>query len=480
VSALATAPFAGERLSAHERLERLCDRDSLQLIRPDAASVRRDLAGPPGDGVLAGIGRVGGRPIACYAQDGVYAGGSVGEAHAETIVRLLQIAGRARLPVLSVIHSAGARMQEGIAALGALGRVFLEMVILSGQVPQIAVVAGPSAGGGSYSAALADFVVMTEGASMFLTGPEVVRDALGEAVSGEELGGSSVHERNGICDVVAAGDDAALAAACRLLSFLPGGGPCPAMSPAPAGDVGAYVPVEQRRSYDVRAVARALADGGEILETGQRWARNLVTAFCRLEGRSVGLVANQPCFLGGVIDCAAARKASRFVRTCDSLGVPLVALVDTPGFMPGRAQERAGVIGHGADLLRAFASARVPRVSVVLRKAFGGAYITMNSRDLGATLTFAWPGAQIGVMAAESAVGIIHRDALRLASDPGAERARLAREYGEDHHDVRRAAAEGLVDAVVRPAETRTRIAEGLGALCGEISRPQQSTVIPL
>jgi acetyl-CoA carboxylase carboxyltransferase component len=453
-------------LLARERLELLCDPGTLDAIRSAAASIRMGADARAGDGVVGGIGRVDGRPVACYAHDGTYAGGSLGEAQAETIVRLLELAHQAGMPVVGVIQSAGARMQEGGAALAGFARIFRAMVALSRSVPQIAVVAGATAGGSSYSAALADFVVMTAGASMFLTGPDVVRDALGEVVDCRELGGARVHEENGLCDIAADGDVEALAAARELLSYLPGARAGGAPRPAPAADLAALVPREPRRAYDVRGVIRALADGGTLLELGCRRARNVVTSLCRIDGTAVGLLANQPAHLGGVIDADSAEKAAGFVRTCDAFGLPLVVLVDTPGFLPGTRQERAGVIRRGASLLRAFAAARVPRITVVLRKAFGGAYITMNSRDLGATLTFAWPRARIGVMAAESAVGIIHRRALAAPGADGDLRATLAGDYETRHLDVRVAARDGLVDEVILPEETRARLASGLAALC--------------
>ena len=321
----------------------------------------------PGDGVVAAAGRIAGRPVYCYAQDGSFAGGSLGEAHAESIVRVIQLAGRAGVPVIGFVESAGARMDDGVAALGGYGRIFRETVVNSGQVPQITIVTGVSAGGGAYSPALTDFVIMTGESSMFLTGPKIVRDVTGEDVDAAELGGPRVHGRNGVCHFEAVSDGAAALLARDLLSHLPqrAGEPSPATAPAdaPGADPSTHVPAEARRVYDVRDAASEIVDGGRLLEVSERWARNMVTAFCRVAGRPVGLIANQPWYLGGVIDSAAAQKAARFVRKCDDFGVPLLVLVDTPGFLPGTRQEAQGVIRHGAGLLHAFAAASVPKLT---------------------------------------------------------------------------------------------------------------------
>jgi acetyl-CoA carboxylase carboxyltransferase component len=455
---------APQRLAPLDRIELLCDHGSVRAIRSEV-----------GDGVVGAAGRVNGRPVFCYAQDASFAGGSLGTAHAETILRVMQLAGRAGAPVVGFVESAGARMQEGLAALGGFGRIFSENVALSGRVPQISIVTGVSAGGGCYSPALTDFVLMVEGTSMFLTGPGVVREAIGEEVDASGLGGPRVHERNGVCDLVAPDVPAAADATRALLSYL--GPPVDPVAP-PLIDPGGLVPRAPRKTYDVRGVIRAVADGGEFFELGPRWARNMTTGFCRIEGRAVGVVANQPRHLGGVIDSDASEKAARFVDTCSSFGLPLVVFVDTPGFMPGVAQESAGVIRHGASLLRAFARATVPRLTVVLRKAYGGAYITMNSKDLGAHLTFAWPGAELGVMAARQAVGIIHRRELAAAATAegsgGAATANgaaasphdiLAARYADEHLGALTAAQHGFIDEVIAPLDTRSRLAWGLATL---------------
>jgi acetyl-CoA carboxylase carboxyltransferase component len=424
-----------------------------------------------GDGVVGATGTVDGRPIACYAQDGSYLGGSLGQRHADTIVRVLETAGRAGVPVVAFVSSGGARMQEGTAALAGYGRIFRHTVALTGVVPQIAVVSGTSAGGGAYSPALTDLILMTEDAAMFLTGPAVVRDALGEEIDATALGGTRVHDRNGVCHLVERDEATAARRVRDLLRYLPSSAamqpPRAATVEAELGDPAAFVPVEPRRAYDIRDALRAFLDGDSLLELSPRWARNVVTGLARLEGRPVGIVANQPRFLGGVLDAAGSEKAARFVSMCDSFGLPLIAVVDTPGFMPGSRQERAGVIRHGASLVRSFAAARVPKLTVVVRKSYGGAYITMNSRDLGADLVLAWPDAELGIMSARAAVKIIGRRRLRAAGDPEAELGRMESEYAREHLQSAAAAASGFVDEIIEPADTRDRLAAALDTLAG-------------
>ena len=457
---------APEQLSPRERLERLCDPGTLQVFRSSVGSRSARGNGTPGDGVVAAGGSVGGRPVLCYSQDRSFMGGSLGQAHADTIVRLLGLAEDGGVPVVAFVESGGARMDEGTAALGGYGRIFRGNVRLSGWVPQISVVCGTSAGGGSYSPALTDFVLMTEPASMFLTGPGVVSEVMGEQVSKHELGGPRVHSRNGVCDLVAGGESEAIDLVHNLLGHLPQNTseapPAVLVEEPLAADPSAAVPDEPRRVYDVRTVIRCLADGSRMLELSPRWARNMVTAFTRVAGRPVGVIANQPKHLGGVIDHAASEKAARFVRRCDSFGVPLVVLVDTPGFLPGTRQEAAGVIRRGADLLHAFSAARVPKLTVVLRKAYGGGFITMNSKDLGADLVLAWPQAEIGVVGPKQAVSFVHRKQIAESDDPAAERDRLAEEYARDNATAEVAARDGHVDELIDPADTRARLAWAL------------------
>jgi acetyl-CoA carboxylase carboxyltransferase component len=460
-----------DRLTTLERLEALCDPGSLQLLRTRVTSPRLGDRAVAGDGVVGATGTVHGRPIACYAQDGTYLGGSLGERHADTIVRVLQTAGRARIPVIGFVSSGGARMQEGTAALAGYGRIFRETVALTGVVPQISIVSGASAGGGAYSPALTDLIVMTEDAAMFLTGPGVVREALGEEIDASALGGPRVHDRNGVCHLVERDELAAALRVREVLSYLPSssdGAPPRSASREPLfADPGAVVPTEPRRAYDVREALRGIVDADSLLELHPRWARNVVTTLARIDGRPVGIVANQPRYLGGVLDAAGSEKAALFVNWCDSFRLPLVAVVDTPGFMPGSRQEQAGVIRHGASLVRAFAAARVPKLTVVLRKSYGGAYITMNSKDLGADLVLAWPSAELGIMAARAAVGIVNRRELAAAEDPDAARDQLALAYAEEHLRAETAAAGGFVDEIVDPVDTRERLAWALLTLSG-------------
>jgi acetyl-CoA carboxylase carboxyltransferase component len=455
---------ADERLSPIERLEALCDPGSLTLLRSDVRSRRMGEKARSGDGVIAGAGRVDGRPVFCYAQDPTYLGGSLGAQHADSIVRVMKLAGRAGAPLVGFIESGGARMQEGVDALAGYARIFRAQVELSGRIPQIAVICGASAGGGSYSPALGDFVVMTRRATMFLTGPAVVREVMGEDVTGEELGGPRVHERNGVAHFVAEGDGDAALLVRDLLDHLPGA-PERKAAKAPGYSVEDCVPESERQVYDVRDVIRAISDEGRLLEWSPRWARNLACGFARIDGRPVGVIANQPRYLGGVLDAESGAKGARFVRTCNAFGLPLVVFVDTPGFMPGTRQERDGVIRHGAKLVHAFAEATVPKVTVVLRKAFGGAFIAMNSRDLGADYVFAWPQAQLGVMGAKQAVTIVNRRDIAAADDPVAARDEFAATYAGEHLSADIAAAEGHVDEVIEPEDTRRRLCEALFTL---------------
>lgn len=454
---------AAEGLTPRQRLEQLCDPGSLEVIRSAVISPALGGKARPGDGVVGGVGRVEGRPVVCYAQDASFMAGSLGEVQATTIQRVLRLAEKWRLPVVSFVESGGARLQEGTAALCGYGKVFAQNVALTQKVPQISIVSGVSAGGGCYSPALTDFVVMTRDASMFLTGPAVVREVMGEEIEMQSLGGHRVHERNGVCHLVAADDLDAVRAARGLLGYLPQhfGSALPRVAPiaAPEADPGRFVPLRSRSIYDVRRVVEAIADAGSVMEIAPRWARSIFTGFARIEGGPVGVIANQPRYSGGVLDSASAQKGARFVESCDRFGLPLVVLVDTPGFMPGLSQESAGVIRFGSTLVHAFAAATVPRVTLVLRKAYGGAFITMNSKDLGADLVLAWPQAEMGIMGAEVAVGIIHRRDLASADDPRAAQGIYAAAYAERHLGAAAAAAAGIVDEVIEPRASRARLA---------------------
>jgi len=436
--------------SALVRLQALLDANTFQSWRSAV-----------GDGVVAGSARVRGRPVCAWAQDVGYHGGSLGHAGGETIARTIRHASRAGVPVIGVPHSGGARLQEGVAALSAYGAIFREQALA--RVPQITLVPGPCAGGAAYSSALGDFVMMIHPhGRLFLTGPRVVEQVTREQTSAESLGGPRVHTANGVAHLVADDDDSAAKLLRELLSYIPStlGGPLPfvpAVDP-PAGSPADLVPSSTRHVYDVRDVIMFIVDGGHHLELSPRWARNLVTTFGHLDGRPIGVIANQPRHLGGTIDSAASEKGQWFVDLCDRLALPIVVLVDTPGFLPGVNQERAGVIRHGSALLRAFARATTPKVTVTLRQAYGGAHIVMNSRDLGADLTLAWPCAQIGVMGAPQAVAITERTAIINGADVD----ELAGVYASQRLGVDFAAANGFVDEIVPPRETRERLIRAL------------------
>ena len=449
-----------------QRIDSLCDRGSFRAIRSGVISSRSRRV-EAGDGLLAGSATISGRPVFVYAQDPSFLGGSLGAEHAATIVRVQESARHSGAPVIGLIHSGGARMDEGSAALDGYGRIFSEHVRSSGWIPQISVIYGTSAGGGCYSPALTDAVIMCSEASMFLTGPKVVEEVLAEQVGKHELGGVEVHGANGVAPLEASDTEHAALLTRALLSYLPqNSDEAPPLFPevaAPVADPGSLVPASPRKVYDVGAVAEAICDGESLLELGPGWAPNLFVGLGRLAGQPVGVVANQPRHLAGVLDSAASEKGAWFIGLCDRFGIPLVVLEDTPGFMPGTAEEGRGVIRYGAQLVRAFAQATVPRITVVLRKGFGGAFITMNSKALGADLVLAWPTAEIGIMASAQAVGIKHGRELAAAEDPDGLRARLADAYAAEHTTVEVAAATGIVDEVVETSQTRDRLIAALG-----------------
>jgi acetyl-CoA carboxylase carboxyltransferase component len=434
-------------LPAIARIELLVDEGSFHPIRSES-----------GDGVIAGSGRVGGRTIRVWSQNVKHKGGSLGQGGGATIVSTIQAADKAGVPVVGFLHSGGARLQEGIGALGAYASIF--RATSRAKVPQISVIVGPCAGGAAYSPSLGTLVMMIgDGAQMFLTGPRVIAKVTREQVTGVELGGPRVHRKSGVSHVEADTDAEAADLIRQALSYFPDtiGGPLPFREPVEplAGDPDATIPKNQRLVYDVRDVTRHLLDGGEFFELSKRYAKNMVVGFGRIDGHPVGVIANQPRYLGGVLDAVSSDKGAWFVNMCDRWGIPLVVLSDTPGYRPGTRQEREGVLRRGAELLRAFSVAEVPRVTVTLRQAYGGAYIVMNCRDLGNDLTLAWPGARIGVMGAPQAIEIVKRRELEAGADPE----ELAAAYEEEHLPVAIAAKQGFIDEIVTPAQTRERIA---------------------
>jgi acetyl-CoA carboxylase carboxyltransferase component len=427
----------------------------------------------PGDGVVAGTASIDGRPVHVFAQDRYVLGGSLGEAHADRIAETIARATRGGTPVVGINDSGGARIQEGVAALDGYGRVFSANVAASGRVPQISVILGACAGGAVYSPALMDLTIMSDAGTMFLTGPRIVRAVTGEEVDARSLGGPEVHgARTGSAHLVAPDDASALALTRRVLSYLPSAAWLPNPTAEPCGpahdDPGSVVPREARDPYDVRDVIAAIVDEGSLLELQERWARNLVVGFARIEGATVGIVANQPAWLAGVLDATASEKGARFVRFCDAFGIPLVVLVDVPGFLPGTSQEHGGVIRRGAKLLHAFTSATVPRISLVLRKAYGGAYIVMNSRSIGADAVLAWPGAELAVLGAEGAADLIFRREIEAHPE---RREPLMDEYRRDAMDVGVAAGRGSVSEIIAPADSRATIAALLRSLSGGAPR---------
>jgi acetyl-CoA/propionyl-CoA carboxylase carboxyl transferase subunit len=429
------------------------------------------LHAPDASGVRAVRGRIAGRPVYAYCTDATTMGGALGAEGCGHIVSAIDAALRDRVPVVGLWHSGGARLADGVQSLDAVGRMFAAMTRASGRVFQLSVVLGPAAGGAAYGAALTDLVVMGGGGRMFVTGPDVVRAVTGERVDMEALGGGDAHgRRSGVAHQVHGSEGEALAAARRLVELVVRPG---ILDPGTVGtdrDPRALLPESPRRAYDVRPLVRELLDtdpGGATFEELQpKWAPNIVIGLGRLAGRAVGVVANNPLRKAGCLDSLSAEKASRFVRMCSSLGVPLVVLADVPGYLPGVGQEWGGVIRRGAKLLHAFAESAVPRVTLITRKSYGGAHVAMNARALGATAVFAWPGAEVAVMSTEAAVGLLHRKALAAAGEAEREplRRRLAEEHARVSGGVARAVELGLVDEVIEPRLSRLRVAEALAA----------------
>ena len=471
---------AAGKLTARERLEAFFDAGTFTEIDPFVTH-RVEKFGladrrPPGDGVVTGWGEVDGRPVCAFAQDATVFGGALGEAHAMKIVKVMETARKAGVPIVGLDDSGGARIQEGVLSLGGYGEVFFRNVALSGVVPQLSLVLGPCAGGAVYSPAITDFVIMARGTGeMFITGPDVVRAVTGEEVTMEALGGADAHATlSGVSHFTAASDADAIALARRLLGYLPlnnlEDAPATAAAAPPdsaARELATIVPEDANAPYDVHAVLDRVIDPGSFLEVQSEWAPNLVVGFARLAGRAVGVVANNPASLAGTLDIHASTKGARFVRCCDAFNVPLLTFVDVPGFLPGTAQEHGGIIRHGAKLLYAYAEATVPLLTVILRKAYGGAYDVMCSKHLGGDLNLAWPTAEIAVMGAEGAVNILFRRDLERAPDAEREalRTRLTGEYRAEFLNPYLAAERGYIDDVIDPAETRARLVAGLRLL---------------
>ncbi len=458
------------KLTAWERIELLVDRGSFvelgRFVRHRATEFGMQERFAYGDGVITGIGEVDGRRVAVYAQDFTFMGGSVGEMHAHKIASLIELAMKLGIPIVGLNDSGGARIQEGVDSLKGYGEIFYRNVMASGVVPQITVIMGPCAGGAVYSPALADFIIMVRKTSyMFITGPKVVKAATGEDVTFEELGGAQVHaEKSGVAHFVANDDREAIALTKRLLSYLPSNNvedpPYVETDDDPYREeerLNSIVPDDPQEPYDVREVIGLVFDRGTFLEVHEHFAPSAVVGFARLGGHVVGVVANQPAHMAGALDIDSSDKIARFVTFCDAFNIPIITLVDVPGFLPGTAQEHGGIIRHGAKIIYAYASSTVPKITVVMRKAYGGAYIALGSKHLGADVVYAWPTAEIAVMGPEGAVEIIYRSAIAAAKPE--EREELVRRFTEEYRrkvtTPYYAAGRGYVDDVILPSETR-------------------------
>ncbi len=464
--------------TARERIEALVDAGSFTeldaFVTHQCTDFGLDRQRVPGDGVVTGHGRIDGRLVFVFAQDFTVFGGSLSSAHAAKICKILDHALRVGAPVIGLNDSGGARIQEGVTSLGGYADIFLRNTLASGVVPQISAILGPCAGGAVYSPAITDFIAMVDQSSyMFVTGPEVVRSVTHEVVTQEQLGGAGTHSATSGVAHFKVPDEAAMIGLLRqLIGYLPQNNleeppvvptddPVDRLCP----ELAEVVPTLANKPYDMKEVIRHLADDGRFLEVQPDYAANIVVGFCRLGGRSVGVVANQPAVLAGCLDVNSSVKAARFVRCCDAFNIPLLTLVDVPGFLPGTAQEYGGIIKHGAKLLYAFAEATVPKVTVITRKAYGGAYDVMNSKHIRADYNFAWPTAEIAVMGPDGAVNIIFRREIDQAADPVAKKAELVESYRETFANPYRAAALGYVDAVIRPEETRKRLITAFASL---------------
>ena len=470
--------------TARERIELLVDRGSFvefdEFVRHRTVSFGMDADRPFGDSVVTGIATIHGRQVALFSQDFTVFGGSLGEVAGDKIIKIMDFALSNRVPMIGILDSGGARFQEGVIALGKYGEIFKRNTQASGVIPQISIVCGPAAGGAVYSPALTDFVIMVDKTSqMFVTGPDVIKAVTGEDVGMEELGGARTHNTvSGVSHYLASDEDDAFDYARVLLSYLPDN--CDSESPVYAADVELEVTDRDRRlnsiipdstsvPYDVVAIIEGIVDVGSFLEVQPLFAPNIVIGFGRVEGRSVGIIASQPNAMAGTLNIDAGEKAARFVRFCDAFGIPILTLVDVPGYLPGTDQEWTGVIRRGAKLLYAYAEASVPLITIITRKAYGGAYIVMGSKQLGADLNFAWPTAEIAVMGGQGAVNILYRDEIKQAEaageDVAAVRARLASEYTYNVASPFLAAERGEIDGVIEPAATRVTVIKGLRAL---------------
>ncbi len=469
------------KMTARERIEYLFDEDSFQeldmLNRHGASGMGLEDSRPYTDGVITGFGKIDGRKVCVFSQDFTVFGGALGETHGEKIQKIMDLATTMGLPIVGLNDGAGARIQEGVAALNAYGGIFRRNARASGVVPQLSVILGACAGGAVYSPALTDFIFMVKDTShMFITGPDVVKAVTGEDVTLEELGGAQTHAtKSGVANFVLPDEKSVLDEVRYLLSFLPSNN----MEEPPrilTGDsanrlcenLREILPPSANQPYDMKKVITSVVDGGDYMEVHATYAQQITCGFARVDGHTIGIVANQPQILAGVLDIDSSEKAARFVRTCDAFNVPIVTFVDVPGFMPGVDQEYGGIIRHGAKLLYAFCEATVPRICIITRKAYGGAYVVMNSKSIGADLAYAWPTAELAVMGAAGAVEIVHRRDLAEANDPESMRAALIDDYSQRYSNPYIAAERGFIDDVIDPAETRQVLCRSLELLRGK------------
>lgn len=472
------------KLTARERIMQLVDEGTFHetgmFAKHRTTHFGMDKAEAPADGVVTGSGAVFGRPLHIASQDFTVMGGSAGETQSNKVAAMMQASATTGTPFIFINDSGGARVQEGIDSLSGYGKVFYQNVLLSGLVPQISIIAGPCAGGAAYSPALTDFIIQTRKANMFITGPGVIKSVTGEDVTADALGGADAHmAKAGNIHFVAEDDEQAILIAQKLLSFLPQNNTeePPVVDPDPVVEpdesLRDIVPVEGKKGYDVRDIITRVVDRGDFLEVQAGYAMNLVVGFARIVGRTVGIIANQPNVMSGVLDINSSDKGSQFIRFCNAFNIPLVTFVDVPGFMPGVAQEHGGIIRHGAKMLYAYSAASVPKVTVELRKSYGGAHLAMCSKDLGADRVFAWPTAEIAVMGAEGAVNVVFRKEIEAAEDKEAKRAELIQLYKDTFSTPFMAASRGLVDDIIDPAETRLHIADALEVLANKrVTRP--------
>lgn len=472
------------KLTARERIAALVDEGTFfetgMFAKHRTTHFGMDKTEAPADGVVTGSGAVFGRPLHIASQDFTVMGGSAGEMQSNKVAAMMEASATTGTPFIFINDSGGARVQEGIDSLSGYGKVFYQNVLLSGVVPQISIIAGPCAGGAAYSPALTDFIIQTRQANMFITGPGVIKSVTGEEVTAEALGGADAHmQKAGNIHFIAEDDEQAILIAQKLLSFLPQNNteeppvvdPDPIVEPDPK--LREIVPVDGKKGYDIRDVITRIVDRGDFLEVQAGYAQNLVVGFGRVVGRTVGIIANQPNVMSGVLDINSSDKGSQFIRFCNAFNIPLVTLADVPGFMPGVAQEHGGIIRHGAKMLFAYSAASVPKITVELRKSYGGAHLAMCSKDLGADRVLAWPTAEIAVMGADGAVNVVFRKEIEAADDQEAKRAELIQLYKETFSTPYMAASRGLVDDIIDPADTRMHIANALEVLANKrVSRP--------